>query len=357
MTLVHSSQTFLDNLLESLKKYKINFVVSHKSLGCEIDEVFISEAGVLVILPNGALNQDVIRWILEIRTPLKIRLIIFAQDVNEYKIRIMRSISDLRNEGIIIQNIEHSISIHELSNQNLRRLLESLENWLVLRTNGRPLPSERQKRPERRQNSHHSSSSLNSPSPLLQQKSKVNYEKENNQRIPFDNLYDLHIHLRNAIKTYWTEHYLARYLHISKDKARDLAKRIGIHHELCGQDILYFFNRNEALSTYFVHILKGVLDELDIKYEEKGNQIFFLPAFHTTVKFFDGDKEQLRTLAENYINTHDLIFVVPEELRIKIGKIQEDFFQVISLSRESIASAIQQLVLRHTKNGITPSTK
>lgn len=350
MTLVHSSQDFLDNLLEGLKQRKINFVVTRNSLGCKIDEVFIGEARVLVILPNGVLNQDVIRWILEIRTPLKVRLIIFVKDVNEYKIRVMRSVSDLKNEGVLIPNIEHSISIHERSDQNLQRMLESLENWLVLRTHGRPLPNERMKRVTARQSASYSPpSSRNFSSPLLHQ-SLMRTAIKNNQAVPLDNLHDLHIHLRNAIKTYWTEHYLARYLHMSVDKARDLAQRIGIHQEICGKEVLYFFNRTEALSTYFVHILKGVLEELDIKYEETGNETFFLPDFHIAIKFFDGDKEQLRTLAENYVKTHDLIFVVPERLRIKIGKIQDDFFQVIPLSQNSITSILQQLIRRRTKN-------
>lgn len=351
MTLLHSTQNFLDNLLEGLKQRNINFVVSRKSLGSKIDEVFIGEAGVLVILPNGVLNQDVIRWILDIRTPLRVRLIIFVKDVNEYKIRVMRSVSDLKNEGVSIPNIEHSISIHERSNQNLQRLLESLENWLVLRTHGRPLPNERMKQVTTKQpTSYNPPPSGNIPSPLLQHQSLIRTGVKNDHVVPIDNLHDLHIHLRNAIKTYWTEHYLTRYLNMPVDKVRDLAQRIGIHYEICGKEVIYFFNRTEALGTYFIHILKGVLEELNLKYEETGNQIFFLPDFHIAIKFFDGDKEQLRTLAENYAKTHDYIFVVPEQLRIKIGKIQDDFFKVIPLSKNSLTSILQEIINRRIKN-------
>jgi hypothetical protein len=149
--------------------------------------------------------------------------------------------------------------------------------------------------------------------------------------------------LRNAIKTYWTERYLARFLNLSVEKAREMAQRIGIGREVCGQEILYFFERPKALRAYFVHLVKGLLEELGFRYEEGPDQAFFLPEFSLAVMFFDGSKEQLRILAEDYARSYDLIFVVPEQLRITIGRIQDDLFRVIPLARNHIASALRGL--------------
>jgi hypothetical protein len=60
--------------------------------------------------------------------------------------------------------------------------------------------------------------------------------------------------------------------------------------------------------------------------------------------FFDGEKERIQILAENYARSYDLMFVVPEQLRITVGRIPDDFFRVIPLTRTHIAGALRGLV-------------
>lgn len=320
MTTAISVHDFFSKLINGLKERKIEFVVAQDSLGCELDEIYISDAKELVLFPKRMLDQITIQWLLTIRTPLKVRLTIFTNHVTEFKIRIVRAVTQLKQDGIEIPNIEHAISIQQLSNPNLQRLLDSLENWHIIKTNGRPFPSSQHE----------------------QLKHNLRLKKDN--PLTLDKYQDLHIHLRNVIKSYWTEYYLARYLNFSPLNIKELVKRIGIQFELCGEETIYFFNRTKALKTYFSHILKGILNELDLQYQETASSGFRVPNLHLAVFFFDGEKEDLRILAEEYVKTLNLIVVVPEKLRIKIGKIQDDLFQVIALDKSKIQSVLEHLV-------------
>jgi len=334
-----SVEGFIEGLIEGLKERGISFVVSRGTLGCQLSEIFIEEARELVLIPEGVLSQDLIRWILEIRTPIRIRLSIFTNEVTEYQLRVIRAVSELKEDGVLIPDVEDAISIQELSNRNLVRLLESLENWHDLKTSGRPLPRE---------------TCASRTAITTRRFARVASEQgdappcsENGALIRSDaspeTHTDLHMQLRNAIKTYWTERYLTRFLNLPVEKAREMAQRIGIGHEVCGQEVLYFFDRSRALKAYFVHLLKGVLEELGFRYEEGPDQAFFLPEYSLAVVFFDGNKEQLQILAEDYARSYDLIFVVPEQLRITIGRIQDDLFRVIPLARDQVASALRGL--------------
>lgn len=340
MASVISVESFVEALLEGLKERNISFVISRGTLGCQLSEIFIEEASELILIPEGVLNQDSIRWILEMRTPIKIRLTIFTDEVTEYKLRVMRAVSDLRKDGVEIPNAEDAISIQELSNRNLVRLLESLENWHDLKIGGRPLPRGVcvESTPTTTRRSPRVVSEQVEAAPFLEDGLAIHSDGSPEPHA------DLYVQLRNGIKTYWTERYLTRFLRLSVEKAREIAQRIGISREVCGQEILYFFDRAKALETYFVHLLKGVLEEIGIRYEEGPDQAFFLPEFNLAVVFFDGNKEQLQVLAEDYARSYDLIFVVPEQLRITIGRIQDDFFRVIPLTRNHIASALRGLV-------------
>jgi len=340
MTSLVSVQSFIEGLTEGLKERGISFVISRDTLGCQLSEIFIEEVRELILIPEGVLNQDSIRWILGIRTPIRIRLTIFTNEATECRLRVMRAVSDLNEEGVLIPNVDDAISIQELSNRNLVRLLESLGNWHDLRTIGRPL----------RRDACTSRSAITTRrlarAPLEQGDAAPSLENGVLPRPDASPETDaaLHMQLRNAIKTYWTERYLTRFLNLSVEKAREMAQRIGIGREVCGQEILYFFDRSKALRAYFVHLLKGILEELGFRYEEGPDQAFFLPEFSLAMVFFDGNKEQLQILADDYARSYDLIFVVPERLRVTIGRIQDDLFRVIPLTRNHIASALHGLV-------------
>jgi hypothetical protein len=334
-----SVQSFVEALLEGLKRRSIGFAVSHGTLDCQLFEVFIEEANELILVPEGVLSQDLVRWTLEIRTPIKIRLTIFTNEVTEYKLRVMRAVTNLKEDGVVIPNVENAISIQELSNRNLVRLLESLENWHDLKTSGRPLPR------------HNCSiaapaqieSSVNAPSEWVAPLCLKGGDRTHSE-LSLETQTNLHMQLRDSIKTYWTERYLAKFLNLPAEKAQEIARRIGIGREVCGQEVLYFFDRSKALRTYFVHLVKATLEELDFRYEEGPNQAFILPQFNLALVFFDGEKERIQILAENYARSYDLMFVVPEQLRITVGRIPDDFFRVIPLTRTHIAGALRGLV-------------
>jgi hypothetical protein len=345
MKSVLSIQDFLEFLVEGLNKRGLKHVVSHNAFGRKIGEVFITEARELVILPEELLDQDTIRWILEIRTPLSIRLTIFTQSVSEFKLRIMRAISKLVEDGIDIpNNLEHIVSVQDLTYENIMRYLDSLENWRDIAIGSRV--DSRFEKPTRlrEETPPPVESTLLAYSPTIDKESTTH--DGTSEEISSDSIdyQSLHMNLRNAIKTYWTERYLARYLKETPEKAREVARRIGLTRELCGREPLYFFNRAEALSKYFSHILKGILDELKIKFEETSQRLFFLPQLSLVVMFFDGEKEQLRFIAEDYARTHDVIFVVPERLRATIGRITDDYFQVTPLARDHIFSLLQHIM-------------
>jgi hypothetical protein len=307
-----SNHDYLSELIKGLKKRNIAFVMSEDALGCQIAEVYITEALELILLTYNRLDTSKLRWILEIRTPLKVRLTFLTSDVKELKIQLVRVVSELKQEGLVIPNIEQAISVLELSIENISRLLDSLENWSNLRTKGRPLPSIQTSKPSSSQ------STKNSGGFMSQHRE------------------DLHVHLRNAIKTYWTERYFARYLNTPIENVKEIAKRIGIQRELCGKDTLYFFDRSKALGTYFAHIVKGLLTELGLQYRETAKHDFFLSKLRLGLHFFDGEKEQLKIFAGEYANNHNLIIVVSEALRRKIGHIKDDFFQVLPLDQDKI---------------------
>jgi len=346
-----SVQSFVEGLIEGLKERGISFVISRGTLGCQLSEIFIEEARELILIPEGVLNQDSIRWILGIRTPIRIRLTIFTNEMTEYRLRVMRAVSDLKEDGVLIPNVDDAISIQELSNRNLVRLLESLENWHDLKTVGRPLPRENcaSRTAITTPRLARAASEQGDATPCLEKGVLARSDASPETHT------DLHMQLRNAIKTYWTERYLTRFLNLPVEKAREMAQRIGLGREVCGQEILYFFDRSKALRAYFVHLLKGVLEELGFRYEEGPDQAFFLPEFSLAVVFFDGNKEQLQILAEDYARSYDLIFVVPEQLRITIGRIQDDLFRVIPLTRNHIAGALRGLAQQsppHHKSAI-----
>lgn len=355
MKSVLSNQDFLEFLVEGLSQRDLKYVVSHNAFGRGIEEVFITEARELVMLPEELLEQNTIRWILEIRTPLSIRLTIFTHSVSEYKLRVAQAISELVKDGIDIPSLEHAVSIQELSFENLQRLLDSLENWRDFLIEGRAHSSPTQKT-KIRETTLSSFESLPFTHSLTKRQGSSIHDVTScdfgGDSIDYQSL---HISLRNAIKTYWTERYLARFLKATPEKAREIARRIGVSREACGREVLYFFNRLEALSTYFSHILKGILDELKIQYEETSQRLFFLPKLCLVILFFDGDKEQLRLVAEDYARTHDVIFVVPERLRATIGRITDDYFQITPLARDHIFSLLQHILKNRTL--VTKSTQ
>ncbi len=312
---------YVSKLIQDLRTQNIDFVVSEEALGCNITEVYVTEANELLLFLKNQLDAESIQWILRVRTPLKIRITIFSTDVVKVKIRLLNAINQLRKDGLDIPNTQQSISIQELTKENIQRFSDSLVNWANLTSNGRSLPQVHFSRIS----SKTEEDSLNS----------ISQKQE-----------DLHMHLRNAIKTYWTERYFARYLNLPSQKVKTLAKRIGIQQEVCGHDILYFFNRSKALKTYFEHITKAVLDELNLKYQETSTQDFFLPALKLTLHFFDGEKGQLRILAGEYAQNRDLIVIVPETLHRNIGVTQDDFFQILPLDQDKLKNALIRIIRR-----------
>ncbi len=315
-----STHNHLTDLIKGLKKRDINFVVSEEALGCQIAEVYITEALELILLPHYRLDTSQLRWILEIRTPLKVRMTFLTSDVKELKIQLARVVTELKQEGLIIPNIEQAISVLELTKENIARLLDSLENWSNLRIKSRPL----------------SSIQTSKPTLSLSTKNSSGFMRINQE--------DLHVNLRNAIRTYWTERYFARYLNLPMENVKEVAKRIGIQREVCGKDTLYFFDRAKALGTYFVHVVKGLLTDLGVQYRETATHDFFLPELQLGLHFFDGEKEQLKIFAGEYANSHDLIIVVSDVLRRKIGRIQDGFFQVLPLDQDKIKESLVKTI-------------
>jgi len=332
-------ESFVEALLEGLREHNLAFATSRGSFGGQLCEIFIEEVSELILIPNGVLDQDLVHWILEMRTPIEIRLTIFTNEMAEYKIRVMRAVSDLRQDGVEIPNVDDAISVQEPSARNLARLLESLENWHDLKSRGRPFP----RRNCAKSDFGASRASQRARSEEAENASSLGDKLDVDPDCFHDTQADLYLRLRNGIKTYWTEKYLTRFLKLSPEKAREIAQRVGIVREACGQEILYFFDRVKALRAYFVHVLKGLLDEMGLRYEEGPNDAFFLPEFNVAVVFFDGNKEQLQVLAEDYARSYDLIFVVPEQLRVVIGRVQDDFFRIVSLAKSNIAHALRGL--------------
>jgi hypothetical protein len=232
---------------------------------------------------------------------------------------VLNAIHKLKQNGLEIPQTQQSVSIQDLTETNIDRLLDSLENWVNIKTNGRPFPNVQ--------------TSIPSPKP-----------KKKKRRSNGHNRDDLHIHLRNAIKTYWTERYFARYMNIPSQKVKELADRIGMQREVCGQETLYFFERKKALETYFAHIIKCILDELNLKYQETSMHDYLLPDLHLRLHFFDREKEQLKILASEYVQNFDLIVITPGALRKTIGLIQDDIFQVIPLNQDKIKTALIKII-------------
>lgn len=237
MKSVLSIKDFLEFLLEGLSQRDLKYVVSHNAFGCRIGEVFITEARELVMISEELLEENTIRWILEIRTPLSMRLTIFTHNVPEYKLRVTRAISELLKDGIDIPNIEHVVSVQELSYENIQRLLDSLENWRDLVIGSKSCSSFAQKIKFRET----TLSSFEPPSftHSLTKRQGNSVHDVTSGDISNDSVdyQSLHISLRNAIKTYWTEQYLARFLKTTPEKARAIACRIGVSRELCGREV------------------------------------------------------------------------------------------------------------------------
>ena len=238
-----SLQDYTSVFIKGLKKRGIDFVISQDALGCQITEIFITEAKELILFSTKQLNVSTIRWVLQIRTPLKVRLTFFVPEPTKFKLQLMRAVSELKQNVLEIPNIEYAISVQELTTANLHRFIDSLENWFQIKTNGRPLPFLK---------------ALKSPIPPRNTTDEPFSKKQK----------DLYVHLRNAIKTYWTERYFSRYLNSPSENVKEVAKRIGVQREVCGHEILYFFDRSKALGTYFDHIIKGILKELDLQFQE-----------------------------------------------------------------------------------------
>ncbi len=310
---------FVSKLVQNLRNQNIDFVVSEDALGCDITEVYVTEAHELLLFPKNQLDIDSIQWILRVRTPLKLRITIFSTGVSKIKVRLLRAIDELRKDGLDITHIQQAISIQELTEENVQRFSDSLVNWANLTSNERPLPQV--------------------------QTSRISSKtKEGNLHSISQKQENLCLHLRNAIKTYWTERYFARYMNLPAQKLEALAKRLGIQSEVCGHDTLYFFNRSKALETYFVHITKAVLAELNLKYQETSTQDFFLPDLQLTLHFFDGEKEQLRILAGEYAQNRELIVIAPDSLCKRISVIQDDFSQLLPLNQDKIRNALLRIV-------------
>lgn len=312
-----SIANYVSQLTHGLEARNIDFVLSEAAFGCNITEVYVTEAYELLLFHEDPLDVSSIQWVLQVRTPLKVRITFFSSDVPTLKIQLMKAINTLQKDGLDIPQTEHAISVQELTEKNIKHLLDSLENWANIKSNGRPLPQIE----------------------TFQLKTKKDQEASIEKKQE-----DLYVHLRYAIKAYWTERYFARYMNIPSQKVEELAKRVGIQQEVCGTDTLYFFDRKKALGTYFEHIIKGILDELNMKYQETSKHDFFLPDLHLTLHFFDGEKEQLKILAGEFAQNHDLIVIVPETLRRKIDRVQDDFFQVLPLNQDKIKSALIRVI-------------
>jgi hypothetical protein len=309
---------YISELVQVLKNHNIEFVVSKEALGCDITEVYVTEAHELLVFPNNQLDTDSIQWILRLRTPLKVRITFFSNDISKLKIRLLDAIDELKKDGLDIPHLQQAISIQELTKENIQRISDSLVNWSNLTSTTRPLPQ--------------------------MQTSRISSKtKEEDLHLIIQKQEDIHSHLRNAIKSYWTERYFARYMNLPSQKLKALAKRLGIQREVCGHDTLYFFNREKALEKYFIHITKAVLDELNLKYKETSTQAFFLPDLQLTLHLFDGEKEHLRILAGESAQNRDLIVIAPDTLRRRLGVKQDDLFQILPLDKDKIKNALMRI--------------
>ena len=132
-------QEFVSSLLNGLKNRGLDFVVSEDALGCQLTEIYITELQELVFFPLQHLSVETLRWILEVRTPLKVRMTFFTNDVGELKAQLKQAVSEIKSVGINIPNIDDAISVQKLSEINISRLLESLEKWLQLKIDGRAI--------------------------------------------------------------------------------------------------------------------------------------------------------------------------------------------------------------------------
>ena len=204
-----SVSNFITKLIQGLGAKNIDFVVSEDALGCNVTEVFVTRAQELFLFPIEPLDTASIQWILQIRSPLKVRITIFTPHVSELRIRILSAINKLKKNGLEIPHSEQAITIQNLSEKNIQNLIDSLEHWTNQKINDKSI-SLKQTYPT-------------SSRPAINNQGSNESEKE-----------QLHLHLRNAIKSYWTERYLARYLNIPSQKVVELANRIGIQWEKCG---------------------------------------------------------------------------------------------------------------------------
>lgn len=314
-----SSKDGISRVVNGLKERNINFITSENALGCQVTEIYIIDAKELILFPIAHLDSSALRWILEIRTPLRVRLTFFTHEMKELKIQLMQAISSLNAEGLQISENENAISVLELSESNIHRLLEALENWGVSREYGSPMH-------------------------LIQtNESSINYSKSNVGSTFNEKYESLLQHLRNAIKTYWTERYFARYLNVSSEYINEFSKRFGIQHEVCGQDTIYFFDKTKALETYFMHIMKGIFNELDLQYQNNSRNYFFIPNLHLGLFLFDDETGLPSLLIEQSGKKQDLIIIVPETISSKIEHLGELLFPVLPLDKEKIKKTLRRI--------------
>jgi hypothetical protein len=309
-----NTQEYVSTLIHGLQKRGIDFVVSDAALGCQLTEVYITKTKELILFPPRKTDLTTLQWILEIRTPLNVRLTFFPTDVSTFKTQLIQAISAVQNNGLVIPNTDHAISIQELSEQNIRRLLASLDSLASFEARGKPRSS-----------------------------TQSNQERKSSHEMKKE---DLRNHLRNAIKSYWTERYFARYLNTPRENIEKIAEKLGIQREVCGHETLYFFERPKALRKYFAHIVKGILTELNLQYRETLTHEFYILDLRLGLHFFDGEINQLRILASEYSNCHELIIVIPKSLEIECERIREMFFEVLPLDQEKIKSVLTK-TLQH----------
>ncbi len=316
----------VSSLIKGLQERSIDFVVSDNTLGCQLVEIYVPKAQELIIIPRKRLDIPTIRWILEVRTPLNIRIDIFTNDLPEVKLRLIRALKILKEDGLELSSLKRAISIQDLTEINIQQLLESIENRLVHRGYGKP--------------------------PFFNSHTKsFTHIKENSSSLK-EKQEALLFHLQNAIKTYWTERYLARYLNTPLKNIQKLAKQIGIEREMCGHETLYFFDRKKALKTYFQHIMKGLFDELNIEYQEISQQNYVLPDLGIELFFFDGKNEELTTLYGKFVHNHNLIIVAPQIFLATFKSTQNSFLKVLPLNQEKIKKALVQTI-RHRRDYIS----
>jgi len=66
--------------------------------------------------------------------------------------------------------------------------------------------------------------------------------------------------------------------------------------------------------------------------------------------FFDGDIDQLRILANEYANNHELIIIVPKSLEKDCERIREKFFKVLPLDQDKIKSTLTKILQHRIHN-------